>query len=245
MSAATEPGELPILYLDDWLVVVNKPAGLLVHRSPVDRHERRFALQLLRDQLGERVYPVHRLDKPTSGALVFARNPATAQSLAAQFEERSVDKRYVAVVRGWPVEQGLIDYALDAVRDDRLVTASGAAKPALTGFSRLATVELPRRVDRYPSSRYALLELSPQTGRRHQLRRHLAHVSHPIIGDTTYGKGGHNRLFAELFGSRRLLLACMRLAFRHPVSGSPLAVEAPLSADFASVLRQLGCPVGH
>jgi tRNA pseudouridine65 synthase len=243
VTAASAPAALPILYLDDWLVVVNKPSGLLVHRSPVDRHERRFALQLLRDQLGERVYPVHRLDKPTSGALVFALDPATAQSLASQFENRLVEKRYVAVVRGWPDEQGLIEHPLDPVRDDRVVTAAGASKPALTRFRRLSAFELPRRVDRYPTSRYALLELSPQTGRRHQLRRHLAHVSHPIIGDTTYGKGGHNRLFAELFGSRRLLLACMRLAFRHPVSGSPLAVEAPLSADFDSILRQLGCPV--
>lgn len=245
MSAADPPEVLPLLYLDDWLVAVNKPAGLLVHRSPVDRHERRFALQLLRDQLGGRVYPVHRLDKPTSGALVFARDPAVARSLALQFEDRLVDKRYVAVVRGWPDEQGLIDYPLDTVRDDRVVTATTAAKPALTRFRRLATAELPRRVDRYPTSRYALLELSPQTGRRHQLRRHLAHISHPIIGDTTYGKSGHNRLFAELFGSRRLLLACTRLAIQHPVTASLLAIEAPLSADFCSVLRQLGCPLGH
>lgn len=240
MTAAAAPGALEILYLDDWLVAIDKPAGLLVHRSPVDRHERRFALQLLRDQLGGRVYPVHRLDKPTSGALVFARDPATARSLASQFEDRLVDKRYVAVVRGWPGEQGLIDYPLDTVRDDRVVTVTTAAKPALTRFRRLATTELPRRVDRYPTSRYALLELAPQTGRRHQLRRHLAHVSHPIIGDTTYGKGGHNRLFAELFGSRRLLLACTKLVLQHPATDTPLVVDAPLSADFAAVLRQLG-----
>ena len=240
VTAAAAPGELAILYLDDWLVVIDKPAGLLMHRSPVDRHERRFALQLLRDQLGGRVYPVHRLDKPTSGALAFARDPVTARSLAWQFEQRLVDKRYVTVVRGWPEEQGLIDYPLDAVRDDRVVAATTAAKPALTRFRRLATVELPRRVDRYPTSRYALLELSPQTGRRHQLRRHLAHVSHPIIGDTTYGKSGHNRLFAELFGSGRLLLACTKLVLRHPATDTPLAIDAPLSADFAGVLRQLG-----
>lgn len=240
MSAADAPEVLPLLYLDEWLVVVNKPAGLLVHRSPVDRHERRFALQLLRDRLGGHVYPAHRLDKPTSGALVFARDPATAQSLASQFEDRLVDKRYVAVVRGWPAEDGLIDYALGPVRDDRAAAASEAAKPALTRFRRLATAELPRRVDRYPTSRYALLELSPQTGRRHQLRRHLAHVSHPIIGDTTYGKSGHNRLFTELFGSRRLLLACTKLVLQHPVTDTQLVVDAPLSADFAGVLRQLG-----
>lgn len=241
VTADSPAAALPILYRDPWLVAVNKPAGLLVHRSPVDRHEKRFALQLLRDQLGTRVYPVHRLDKPTSGALIFALDPVTARGLAHQFAAQEVRKIYLAVVRGWPAETGTIDYPLADVADDALGrAASGESRPAVTGFRRLATVELPRRVDRYPTSRYALLELQPHTGRRHQLRRHLAHLSHPIVGDTTYGKARHNRLFTEMFGSRRLLLACTRLVLSHPSDGALITIDAPLDADFSGLLQSLG-----
>jgi tRNA pseudouridine65 synthase len=235
-----EPAEtLRILYADDALVVVNKPSGLLVHRSPIDRHETRFAVQLLRDQLGRRVYPVHRLDKGTSGALVFALDRTIAGTLAAAFASRQVHKLYRAIVRGWPVESGTIEHALEAVRDPYATAGAGAAKPARTDFGTLATVELPHRVDRYPTSRYALLELQPDTGRRHQLRRHLAHISHPIIGDSTYGKGRHNRLFADSFGVNRLLLACVQLQFAHPVTGAPLLIDADPGPGFATLLEQL------
>jgi tRNA pseudouridine65 synthase len=235
-----EPG-LPVLYRDPWLVAVNKPAGLLVHRSPIDRHERRFAVQMLRDQLGTRVYPVHRLDKPTSGALVFALDPGTARELSGQFAAQQVRKTYLAIVRGWPAESGTVDYALADVADAVLgKDGSGDCRAAVTDFRRLATVELPRRVDRYPTSRYALLELRPHTGRRHQLRRHLAHLSHPIIGDTTYGKARHNRLFADMFGTRRLLLACVRLQFSHPASGAVITVDAPPAEDFSGLMQSLG-----
>jgi len=233
---------LPILYADEHLVVVNKPSGLLVHRSPIDRHERRFAVQLLRDQLGRRVFPVHRLDKGTSGALVFALDRETAARLAADFANRRVTKTYLAVVRGWPAEYGEIDHPLEAVPDAYSPAAESGPKPARTLFRRLGTVELPHRVDRYPTSRYALVELEPDTGRRHQLRRHLAHVSHPIIGDSTYGKGRHNRLFAELFGVQRLLLACVRLEFAHPVTGTSLLIDAEPGADFTALLARFGWP---
>lgn len=231
---------LPILYMDDHLAVVNKPSGLLVHRSIVDRHERRFAVQMLRDQLGRRVYPVHRLDKGTSGALAFALDRDTARTLATDFAGQKVAKTYLAVVRGWMPEAGEIDHPLVAV-DDALVPApAGGAKPALTRYRRVAVAELPHRVDRYPTARYSLVELHPTTGRRHQLRRHLAHVSHPIIGDSTYGKGRHNRLFAGLFDVRRLLLACVRLEFTHPVTGRVLQVEASPGDAFEAVLARLG-----
>jgi tRNA pseudouridine65 synthase len=154
-----------------------------------------------------------------------------------------VGKRYLAVVRGHPPESGAIDHALSRQRDayefagDR---RSAEAQPALTRFRRLAIVELPFAVDRYPSSRYALLELEPVSGRRHQIRRHLKHIAHPIIGDATYGKGRHNRFFSEHFGCRRLLLACTALAFTHPQSGQRLNVKAPVSGEFAATLAQLG-----
>ncbi|HEX7374159.1 MAG TPA: pseudouridine synthase, partial [Steroidobacteraceae bacterium] len=237
------PEALPLLYRDTQVVVIDKPSGLLVHRSPIDRHERRFAVQLLRDQLGQRVYPAHRLDKGTSGALAFALDRESGAALAGQFATGAVRKRYVAIVRGWPEGSGLIDHPLDPVEDDVLGPQAGGPREAQSTFRTLATVELPHRVDRYPTSRYALVELEPLTGRRHQLRRHLAHVSHPIIGDSTYGKGRHNRLFRVLFGSQRLLLACTQLAFRHPVSGAPIVVDAALAPEFAAVVRRLGWPV--
>jgi tRNA pseudouridine65 synthase len=237
-SACAE--ELPILYRDDVVVVVDKPPGLLVHRSPIDRHETRFAVQLLRDQLGRHVYPVHRLDKGTSGALAFALDPDTARALAEQFAGKQVRKTYLAIVRGWPPAAGVIDHPLDAVRDAYAPAADAGPKPCRTAFRTLGTVELPVRVDRYPTARYALVELEPETGRRHQLRRHLAHLSHPIIGDSTYGKGRHNRLFAERYGVRRLLLACVQLEFAHPLLGDRISVRAPLEESFATVNSAVG-----
>ena len=231
--------ELPILFRDDLIVVVNKPSGLLVHRSPIDRHETRFAVQLLRDQLGRHVFPVHRLDKGTSGALAFALDKATATALAEQFAGKQVRKTYVAIVRGWPQPEGVIDHPLDAVQDAYAPTADSAPKACRTAFRTLATVELPVRVDRYPTSRYALVELEPETGRRHQLRRHLAHLSHPIVGDSTYGKGRHNRLFAERYGVRRLLLACVGLEFTHPATGATVRVQADAGPEFEALQELL------
>jgi len=234
------PETLPILYRDERLVVVDKPSGLLVHRSPIDRHETRFALQILRDQLGQRVYTVHRLDKGTSGVLAFGLNPDTAREYSAIFAQRSVVKTYVALVRGWPAVAGSIDRPLSAVEDELIGPQSAEPRESRTAFRRIATFELPVRVDRYPTSRYALVELTPHTGRRHQLRRHLASESHPIVGDSTYGKGRHNRLFRDLFGVQRLLLACTCLEFIPPAAATTLRIEAPLAAEFAALLTRLG-----
>ncbi|RTL48190.1 MAG: pseudouridylate synthase [Rhodocyclaceae bacterium] len=238
---------LPILYRDGVIVAINKPAGLLVHRSNLARQEERFAVQLLRDQIGQRVYPVHRLDRGTSGILVFALNPAMARELGAAFMEKDVVKRYLAVVRGHPPERGEIDHPLSRIRDayeSAIGDEESGTEPqtALTRYRRLAIAELPYPVDRYATSRYALLALEPVTGRRHQLRRHLKHISHPIIGDATYGKGKHNRLFQQRFNSRRLLLACTNMAFTHPVTGETLCLHAPIDGEFASVLAALQWP---
>jgi len=235
----TPPERLDILYRDERLVVVDKPSGLLVHRSPIDRHETRFALQILRDQLGQRVYTLHRLDKGTSGALAFALDPVTAREFMAAFARGDVDKTYVALVRGWPPTDGVVERALSAVEDDRSGPQSSEPREARTAFTRIATFELPLRVDRYPTSRYALVQLSPRTGRRHQLRRHLAGESHPIVGDSTYGKGRHNRLFRETFGLQRLLLACTQLVFPAHEQRAALRVDAPLAPEFAALLAQL------
>ncbi len=234
---------LPIIYQDERVVAIHKPSGLLVHRSELDRHETRFAVQLLRDQLGRHVYPAHRLDRGTSGVLVFALDKDTARSLGGQFERQEVVKTYLAVVRGHPPEAGRIDHALSRRRDDAEWVgerSTDEAQPAVTDFRRLATCELPHQVDRYPNSRYALVELTPHTGRRHQLRRHLKHIAHPIIGDATFGKSRHNRLFQQLFGCHRMLLACVRMQLRHPVDGRILDLHAPPDGEFAAVLAALG-----
>ena len=234
---------LEILYQDDYLVAIHKPAGLLVHRSNLDRHETRFAVQLLRDQIGRHVHPAHRLDKGTSGILLFALDSDSARRLGQQFEAGAVAKTYHAIVRGWPPDCGVIDHPLTRQFDDHGRPQNDAATlalPARTSFRRLASAEIPVTVDRYPSARYALVELIPHTGRQHQLRRHMKHIAHPIIGDATHGKGRHNRFFQQHFGCHRLLLACTGMIFTHPVSGTTLTLQAMPAADFAVVGRALG-----
>lgn len=234
---------MQILFHDDWLVAVNKPAGLLVHRSAIDRRETRFALQLLRDQIGRRVYPLHRLDRPTSGVLLFALNADTARRMSEQFSGGGVDKSYLAVVRGYTDDAGLIDYPLRERHDpmtDARADPGKPAQPALTAYRRLARVELACRVGPYSSARYSLLEVRPKTGRKHQIRRHMKHIFHPVVGDTTHGDGKHNQLFRDRFACHRLLLAATRLALIHPRSGERLCIEAPLASDFRRIIDMLG-----
>lgn len=235
---------MDILHIDPDLVAVDKPPGLLVHRSAIDRHETRYALQILRDQLGQRVYPVHRLDKPTSGVLLFALNVDTAQRLTQQFAAGQVRKTYLAVVRGHALESASIDYALREELDpmtDALADAAKPAQPAITHYRRLATAELPYPVGRYPTCRYSVLEVNPATGRKHQIRRHMKHIFHPVIGDTTHGDGRHNQFFREHIGCRRLLLAATGLDLIHPRTGAALSLRAGLDDEFQRALRALGC----
>lgn len=234
---------LPILYRDEHIVVVDKPSGLLVHRSEIDRHETRFAIQILRDQIGQWVWAAHRLDRGTSGILLFGLSAEIASTLGKQFEAGSVAKRYKAVVRGVPPASGSIDHPITRQRDPyefKGKHSSDEAQAALSHYWRLAEIELPVEVDRYPSSRYSLLELEPVTGRRHQLRRHLKHIAHPIIGDATHGKGRHNRYFAEHLGCNRLLLACTELAFNHPIDYRRIEIKQPVSGEFAGILARFG-----
>lgn len=198
---------------------------------------------MLRDQIGRHVHPVHRLDKGTSGVLLFALERDIAAALSRRFADQQVVKRYLAVVRGHPEPAGHIDHPLSRRRDDAEGSHHGLAeapRSAVTDFNRLATVELPWQIDRYPSSRYALLALTPHTGRRHQLRRHMKHIAHPIIGDATFGKGAHNRRFQQELGSSRLLLACVEMRFTHPVSEREVTLLAPPSDDFDMLLGRLG-----
>jgi len=234
---------LDIIYQDQWLVAINKPAGLLVHRTNIDRHETRFALQILRRQLKQRVYPLHRLDKPTSGVLLFALNPETARSVSEQFRAQQVEKTYLALVRGWTDDAGEIDYPLV---DGPIKAAyaeqknSDKARQAMTRYRTLQRVELPIAVGHYPSSRYSLIEASPTTGRRHQLRRHFKHIFHPIVGDTTYGDSSHNRMFRRQYECNRLLLHAANLEFEHPCNVQHLKLVAPLPLEFQLLLQTIG-----
>ncbi len=221
-----------ILYQDEQIVAVDKPPGLLVHRTGLDAGETLFALQLLRDQLGRPVWPAHRLDKGTSGVLLFALDAETARLLGPVFEApQGVRKTYQAVVRGWPPGSGLIDHPLRRMEDDARATRT-EVQAAQTRYRTLVRYELPLPQGRFPTTRCALVELQPLSGRRHQLRRHLKHIAHPIIGDATHGKGPLNRALAAQLGVQRLWLHALQLELSHPVHGTALSLEAPPGPDW-------------
>lgn len=231
---------IPILYQDDTIVAVNKPAGMLVHRSFLDKHETLFVMQTLRDQIGQHVYPVHRLDRPTSGLLLFALSSEIANALALQFEHHRVQKQYWAIVRGIVPHQGRIDYALKPRWDkiaDKFSNQDKDAEPAITDYQCLATTELPfTSCERFTTSRYSWVKLTPITGRKHQLRRHMKHIFHPIVGDTTYGDKKQNRAVLANIGTKRLMLHAHQLSFIHPISHQEMTVTADVDDEFAKFI---------
>jgi tRNA pseudouridine65 synthase len=226
---------IDILYQDDAFVAVDKPAGLPVHRSAMVNDAERYLVDVLREQLGGNVYLAHRLDRATSGVLLVARSSEVAAALGEQFMGRDVHKRYLAVVRGWPEPaEGVVDYPLPGSRE------TGPRREARTRYRRLATVEVPIALGRYPQQRYALLLAEPETGRFRQIRKHLAHLHHPVIGDCQHGRSDHNRLYKQHFACHRMLLHAWRLDFRHPVSGEAMTLEAPLDREYAGMLERFG-----
>jgi tRNA pseudouridine65 synthase len=220
---------LPILHQDDRLVAVRKPSGLLVHRSHL-ASDRDTCLTRVRAQLERRVYPAHRLDRGTSGVLLFALDPEAARVLGDAFAGGGVQKEYLAVVRGFVGEQGDVQDPL--VEDGRAVTAR-------TRYHRLATAELPHAVGRYATARCSLAVVQPHTGRRHQIRRHMAHLRHPVIGDATHGDLRYNRFFRETLGADRLLLHARQITVPHPDGGS-VTVTSPPTPDLARLFARLG-----
>lgn len=236
---------LDILYRDDHLVAIDKPPGLLVHRTGLDAGETRFAVQLLRDQIGQPVWPAHRLDKGTSGVLLFALDAATASALGKAFESgEGIQKTYQAMVRGWPADEGLIDHPLRRMPDD-MRSQREEVQDAQTRYRTLERFELPLPFGGFDSLRVARVELQPLTGRRHQLRRHMKHISHPIIGDSTHGKGPLNRAVAEFLGVQRMWLHASELALRHPISGEALRIEAEPGAEWAVWRGDRSRPAPH
>ncbi len=226
---------IEILYQDDALIAVNKPAGLAVHRSKMVGNAEEFLIDRLREKLGGNVYLAHRLDRATSGVLLIARSSEMAAALGEQFMGRSVRKQYLAVVRGWPEpEEALIDYALPGSRE------TGPRREASTRYQRLATIEVPIELGRYPQQRYALVQAEPLTGRFRQIRKHLAHIHHPVIGDCQHGRGDHNRLYKQYFGCHRMLLHARRLQFAHPLDGRPMVIDAALDREYSDLLARFG-----
>lgn len=234
---------LEILYQDEWLVAVNKPAGMLVHRSWLDPHETQFVMQTLRDQIGQHVFPIHRLDRPTSGILLFALNSEIANMMCQQFEQKTVQKSYLAVVRGYLQGEGRIDYPLKVQLDkiaDKFAQEDKAPQEAVTDYWGLAIAEMPYAAGRYQTTRYSLVRLVPHTGRKHQLRRHLKHLFHPILGDTQYGDLHQNRALTKNLGNKRLLLHAESLSFTHPATQELTKIYAPLDEQWQSIMTTLG-----
>ncbi len=243
MSDSEAEESLEIIYQDEYIVAINKPSNLLVHRSWIDKDETRFAIQILRDQIGRYVYPVHRLDKPTSGVLLFALSKEIARALSEQILRRAFEKEYLAVVRGYTDKGAKIDYALKEVLDkmtDAKARKDKEAQEAITLYQKIDEVELLYPVGRYDTARYSFVRLFPKTGRKHQLRRHMKHILHPIIGDTKYGRGEHNRFFREQFNAHRLLLHAYELRLVHPVLDRELTLNAKLDEVFLGLVKEFG-----
>ena len=223
---------LDILFRDEHLIAINKPHGLLVHRSSIAVDVEEFALQLLRDQIGIKVNPVHRIDRKTGGVLLFAFNKDVEIAMQQQFMENKVSTKYLAIVRGHTVDAEQIDYPLRK--------ENGTLQDALTAYTTLHRAELQVPFGAHPTSRYSLVEVTPQTGRMHQIRKHMSHIFHPIIGDRTHGCNKQNKLFTEKWAMNTMLLHASQLSLSHPVTDERITINAPLQDEFKRVMQLMG-----
>lgn len=222
---------LEILYQDDYLVAINKPHGLLVHQSPIARDASEFAIQLLRDQINLKVYPVHRLDRKTSGVLLFALDKDSNKHLTQQFTNKTTQKIYWVILRGFAPEQMTIDY--------NLFNESGVEQTAVTHFKTLQTTEINLPFGKHMTSRYSLVEAKPETGRMHQLRKHFAHIMHPILGDRPHGCNKQNKLWLETYNMNTMMLHAQSLTFIHPKTQMEITITAKMSDEFKRVIQIL------
>jgi tRNA pseudouridine65 synthase len=227
--------EFRILFQDSRWVAIQKPSGILVHRTGISE-DKVFVLQELRNQLGKHVYPVHRLDRGTAGVLLFAFDPAAAKALQGALDGEDCVKTYLAIVRGWLPDAGYIDHPLEK-------DGTGDLQEALTSYRCLGRAELPIAVDRYATARYALVEIVLHTGRMHQIRRHFAHLRHPVLGDRKRGDRHHNQMWEREFGMRNMMLLAWTLALKDPFSGASLVLRAEPEAEMLRVLGILGFPL--
>jgi tRNA pseudouridine65 synthase len=223
---------MEILFEDDHIIAVNKPNGIFVHRTSLDPLADTFVVQVVRDMIGQRVYPVHRLDRKTSGVLLLAKSKMVQTKLNEIFRERDIKKYYLAIVRGYTEDKFVIDYPL---KND-----NGKIQEALTVCSTISKVEIPVCSGTFPTSRYSLIHINPETGRRHQIRRHLAHVLHPIIGDRPHGCNKQNKFFLSHFQMNDMLLHASEISFFHPILQSDIKITAPLGSEFERMYKELG-----
>lgn len=226
------PPLIDILYQDEHLVAVHKPAGMLIHRTDLARDVTdpdQFLVQVLRNQLDTYVYPAHRLDRPTSGVMIIGLRPEVQRDLSMSFEQGKVMKQYRALVRGWTPPTGSIDYAIAE-------SAKHTRQEAVTEYAQSATYELPVPTKRYSTARFSLVDIQPKTGRYHQIRKHMKHISHHLVGDTTHGDGVQNEIFRQFLNSHRMHLYATALQVQHPVSQQMLDISCPMDQG---ILQQL------
>ena len=222
---------LQIIYQDEFMVVINKPHGLLVHRSSIAADAEEFAMQMLRDQIHKKVYPVHRIDRKTSGILLFGLSSEAANKIQIQLENQDTQKTYLAIVRGYFPDEIEVDHPLT---NDR-----GKVQEAFTSFKTLNRTELNIPFGKFDTSRYSLIEAYPKTGRMHQIRKHLNHLRHPIVGDRPHGCNKQNKLFKERWNMTTMLLHAQKLKIKHPFSEEIMHLEAPLFNTFSNMIATL------
>jgi tRNA pseudouridine65 synthase len=222
---------LEILYEDKWIIAINKPAGLLVHRSSIATNTDVYALQLLRDQVGHHVYPIHRLDRKTSGVLLFAKDKSFVQKIQASLSSEISTKTYYAIVRGYFPNEINVDY--DLTND------KGKTQNAITDFKLISTTEIDLPFGKFNTSRYSLIKAQPRTGRMHQIRKHLNHLRHPIIGDRPHGCNKQNKLFLEKWSLTKMLLHAIKIEIEHPYLGQEITISSPLPQHFNQTIENL------
>ena len=221
-----------VLYQDEHLVAINKPYGFLTHRTALAKYETQIVLQALRDQLGRSVHPIHRLDRKTSGVLLWGLDSKAHSDMSKLFQENLIKKSYLAIVRGYTKDEGTIDYPLK--------NEAGRSQEAVTNYKTLERKEQKWPLGKHETSRYSLLELNPTTGRMHQLRRHLSHIFHPIIGDRPHGCSKQNRMFKQKFGFEEMLLHASSLSFTHPYTDIEIKIQAPLFESYLKMASKIG-----
>jgi len=222
---------LDILYEDKYLVAINKPHGLLVHPSGKADEDRETAMYLLKEQLDKWIYVTHRLDSKTAGVILFAVNAKVQKKINHQFEKRLTKKVYYAIVRGYTDDADTIDYAL--------TNTKGKTQEAITHYETIVRTEIDVPLGEHETSRYSLVKLMPETGRYHQIRKHLAHIDHPIIGDRPHGCNKQNRMFKKVFNSMTMFLHARSLKFYHPREEKDIEIKAPLQPEFKNMLTTL------
>lgn len=233
MNTSTQPAidSIEIIYQDDILVAVNKPNNFLIHQSHYARNIKEpTLLEVLQQQLGFPLYPIHRLDRKTSGIILLLKNNEFIPEFQALFTNNIIHKTYFAIVRGYSPATGTID---SPVKNDD----TGVYKDALTNYSTSATVELDIPVTPYDKSRYSLIKLMPETGRMHQLRKHLNKINHPIVGDYKYGDRFHNRMYETQFDCNYMFLHAYKIEFTHPLTAQKMCLTADFPIDWLLIFN--------